>query len=260
MTTADIPDILLKIVEQKRADLPKLLQRRNEFEATAAQPTRRGFATQLSRFKPAIIAEVKQASPSKGMFTADFQPARTAQQYQLGGAACLSVLTDEKHFRGSWQDLYAARQAVSIPVLRKDFTIDEIHVWEAAAGGADAILLIAAILSESQMRHFRELAESFGMDALVEVHDAEELKPAVASGARLIGVNNRNLRTFEVRLETALDLAPLIPAQAVRVAESGIQSAADIALLQTAGYQAFLIGEHLMRSGDPTAALQQLCR
>ena len=155
-------------------------------------------------------------------------------------------------------DLEAARAAVRVPVLRKDFTIDAYHVHQAAAHGADAILLIAAILSEREMRDFRELAERYGMAALVEVHGEEELGPAVASGARLIGVNNRNLHTFEVSLETALGLADKIPAGVVRVAESGIHSSADVRRLRAAGYQAFLVGEHLMKSGDPAAALRAL--
>jgi indole-3-glycerol phosphate synthase len=155
-------------------------------------------------------------------------------------------------------DLESAREAVRLPVLRKDFTIDAYHVHQAAAYGADAILLIAAILSEREMREFRELAESYGMAALVEVHDAEELEPAVASGARLIGVNNRNLHTFEVSLETSIRLAKNIPAGVVKVAESGIHSSADVQQLRAAGYQAFLVGEHLMKSGDPAGALRAL--
>ncbi len=177
---------------------------------------------------------------------------------EQGGAAALSVLTDEKHFQGSLSDLESARRAVALPALRKDFTIDAYHVHQAAAYGADAILLIAAILSERQMRDFRELADRYRMAALVEVHDEEELEPALASGARLIGVNNRNLHTFEVSLETSIRLAEKIPADVVRVAESGIHSSADVQRLRSAGYQAFLVGEHLMKSGDPAGALRAL--
>ena len=205
-----------------------------------------------------MIAEIKKASPSKGILATEFDPASIARLYQQGGAAALSVLTDEKHFQGSLSDLESARAAVGIPVLRKDFTIDAYHVHQAAAHGADAILLIAAILSERQMRDFRELGEHYRMAALVEVHDEEELKPAIASGARIIGVNNRNLHTFEVSLETSLDLADQIPSGVVRVAESGIHSSVDIERLRAAGYEAFLVGEHLMKSGDPVAALRAL--
>jgi len=252
-----IPDILAQIVEQKKLDLavrePEVEQRAEE-----SISGRRDFLAALTLGTPAVIAEIKKASPSKGLLAADFDPASIARSYQDGGAAALSVLTDEKHFLGSFSDLESARAAVRLPVLRKDFTIDAYHVQQAAAHGADAILLIAAILNERQMRDFRELAERYRMTALVEVHDEEELKPTVASGARLIGVNNRNLRTFDVSLDTALRLADKIPAGVVRVAESGIHSSADVARLRAAGYQSFLVGEHLMKSGDPAGALRAL--
>jgi indole-3-glycerol phosphate synthase len=252
-----LPDILAQIVEQKKLDLAS---RESGIEARAEQSIsgRRDFVAALTCRAPAVIAEVKKASPSKGLLAAGFDPPSIARSYEEGGAAALSVLTDEKHFLGSLSDLESARAAVRLPVLRKDFTIDAYHVHQAAAHGADAILLIAAILSERQMRDFRELAERYRMAALVEVHDEEELGPAVASGARLIGVNNRNLHTFEVKLETALGLAEKIPAGVVRVAESGIHSSADVERLRAAGYQAFLVGEHLMKSGDPAGALRAL--
>jgi indole-3-glycerol phosphate synthase len=252
-----IPDILAQIVEQKKLDLASR-EAGVEDRAERSIVGRRDFMAALSAGVPAVIAEVKKASPSKGLLSAEFDPASIARSYEAGGAAALSVLTDEQHFLGSLSDLESARSAVRVPVLRKDFTIDAYHVQQAAAHGADAILLIAAILSERQMRDFRELAERYGMAALLEVHDEEELRPAVASGARLIGVNNRNLHTFEVTLETALRLADKIPTGVVRVAESGIHSTADVARLLAAGYQAFLIGEHLMKSGDPAAALRVL--
>jgi indole-3-glycerol phosphate synthase len=170
----------------------------------------------------------------------------------------LSVLTDEKHFKGSLADLESAKASVTLPVLRKDFTIDTYHVHQAAAHGSDAILLIAAILTEHQMREFRELAESYRMSALVEVHDEEELKAAIASGARIIGVNNRNLHTFKVDLTVSLRLAGKIPGGVVKVAESGIRSSSDVQRLRAAGYQAFLVGEHLIKSGDPEGALRAL--
>jgi indole-3-glycerol phosphate synthase len=219
---------------------------------------RRDFLAALTSRQPAVIAEIKKASPSKGILAEEFNPAAIARCYELGGAAALSVLTDEKHFQGSLSDLESAHGAVHLPVLRKDFTIDPYHVYQAAAYGSDAILLIAAILTERQMRDFRELADRYRMAALVEVHDEEELKVAIASGARLIGVNNRNLHTFEVSLKTSLCLADEIPTGIVRVAESGIHSSADVERLRAAGYQAFLVGEHLMKSGDPAGALRAL--
>ncbi len=252
-----LPDILATIVEQKKLDLA-VREHDVEERAERSMAQRRDFTGALTNRQPAVIAEIKKASPSKGVLAAEFDPAAIARLYEQGGAAALSVLTDEKHFQGSLSDLEAARGAVRIPALRKDFTIDPYHVHQAAAYGSDAILLIAAILSERQMRDFRELAEHYGMAALVEVHDEEELQPAIASGARLVGVNNRNLHTFEVSLETSLRLAEKIPTGVVRVAESGIHSSADVRRLHAAGYQAFLVGEHLMKSGDPAGALKAL--
>jgi indole-3-glycerol phosphate synthase len=257
-----VPDILARIASHKREQLPGKLARRTELEKKAAEatPDRRDFAGALTIQPPAIIAEIKQASPSKGLLTSDFQPGRTAREYFAGGAAALSVLTDENYFQGSLANLAEARDAVSLPVLRKDFTIDEIDVIEAASARADAILLIAALLSASEMRRFRELAESYRMAALVEVHDGDELEEAKDSGARIIGVNNRDLRTFSVSLETALHLAPAIPAGVIRVAESGIHQPSDLDTLRQAGFQAFLVGEHLMKSSDPAQALRGLRR
>lgn len=254
-----VPDILARIVDTKRSELAQLASSRADLERRAAdRAPARDFRAALLASEPAVIAEIKKASPSKGVFLADYQPASIAQAYASGGAACLSVLTDRNYFQGSFADLNAARDACSLPVLRKDFTVDALHVIEAAAHNADAILLIAAILTETEMRTLRELAESFGMAALVEVHDAEELKSAVGSGATIIGVNNRNLHTFEVSLDTSLKLADRIPTSAVKVAESGIHSQADVKVLQSAGFQAFLVGEHLMKSGDPAQALKAL--
>jgi indole-3-glycerol phosphate synthase len=256
-----LPDILATIVEQKKLDLAT---REPDIEERAERSIagRRDFLAALTgrhtAQQAAIIAEIKKASPSKGILSTDFDPAVIARLYSEGGAAALSVLTDEKHFLGSLSDLQLARAQVPIPVLRKDFTIHVYHVHQAAAYGADALLLIAAILSERQMRDFRELAERYRMAALVEVHNEEDLKPAVNSGAQLIGVNNRDLHSFEVNLEVSLRLADQIPSGAVRVSESGIHSAADVARLRGAGYQTFLVGEHLMKSGDPTAALRAL--
>lgn len=252
-----LPDILARIVESKKAELA---HREAGLEKLAQQAIaqRRDFAHALTRRQPAIIAEIKKASPSQGVLSDGFDPGAIAQAYEQGGAAALSVLTDEKYFQGSLADLETARAAAGVPVLRKDFTIDEYHVHQAAAHGADAILLIAAILTEKQMRDFRELAGTYRMAALVEVHDEEELKPAIASGARIIGVNNRNLHTFEVDLDVSLRLAGKIPLDAIRVAESGIHTPDDLERLRGAGYQAFLVGEHLMKSGDPAHALRKL--
>ncbi|MBZ5619778.1 MAG: indole-3-glycerol phosphate synthase TrpC [Acidobacteriia bacterium] len=255
-----IPDILARIVAKKREELARSIPPIEKWERRAAvrSGARRQFHAALGTRTPAIIAEVKKASPSKGVLLADFDPARIAAQYERGGAAAVSVLTDESFFQGSLADLENARAAISVPVLRKDFTIANAHIVEAAAHGADAILLIAAILSESEIREFRETAARYQMDALVEVHNRAELDIALGAGSHIIGVNNRDLTTFEVTLETSLRLAEHIPAGILRVSESGIHNAGDIAKLRDAGYHAFLVGEHLMRSGDPAAALQRL--
>ncbi|MBM3726419.1 MAG: indole-3-glycerol phosphate synthase TrpC [Acidobacteria bacterium] len=259
MATA-LPDILARIVRAKQDDLERRRHLLPEWERAAAAlaGSHRGFFQALAARMPAIIAEIKKASPSKGILAHDFDPRRTARQYHQGGASAVSVLTDEPFFQGSLADLTAVRSEIALPVLRKDFTLDEYHVVEAAAHGADAILLIAAILDEGALRRLRELAESLGLAALVEVHDEEELGPAVASGARLIGVNNRNLRTFEVTLETSLRLAEKMPAGTIAVSESGIHTRADVDVLMAAGYRAFLVGEHLMKAGDPAGALRVL--
>jgi indole-3-glycerol phosphate synthase len=258
--THTVPDILARIVATKREEIahagPLIEQWESEAELRLA--TRRDFRAALNRKAPAIIAEVKKASPSKGVLSHDFDPPRTAMAYQSGGAAALSVLTDSRYFQGSLADLETARAAVEIPVIRKDFTIATSQILEAAAHGADAILLIAAILSERELRDFREAAGRYRLAALVEVHDREELDRATGSGATLIGVNNRDLRTFEVHLETSLELAAHMPEGALLVSESGIHNSMDIARLRAAGYSAFLVGEHLMKSPDPAAALREL--
>ncbi len=254
-----MPDILARIVTAKQQALPALRLRGPELERLSADNVfqHRDFASAL-RHAPAIIAEVKKASPSRGLLTADFQPARTAKQYEAGGAAAISVLTDEEFFQGGLPDLDVVRAACALPVLRKDFTIDPLHIVEAAAHGADAILLIAAILDSGEMRSLRELAVSLGLAALVEVHTADELQATIDSGAKIIGVNNRDLHTFEVRLSLSLDLAEAIPSGATRVAESGIFTSADVRRLSDAGYHAFLVGEALMKSTDPAEALKAL--
>jgi indole-3-glycerol phosphate synthase len=258
--TDTVPDILARIVATKREELAHSSTFIDQWEGEAElrRATRRDFRAALLDHAPAIIAEVKKASPSKGVLCTSFDPPGIARAYQRGGAAAISVLTDVSYFQGSLQDLQTARAAVGIPVLRKDFTISTCQILEAAANGADAILLIAAILSERELRDFREAAGRYGLSALVEVHDRRELDLAIASGAGLIGVNNRNLRTFEVRLETSLELSQHMPAGALLVSESGIHTPADIARLRAAGYSAFLVGEHLMKAADPADALRAL--
>jgi indole-3-glycerol phosphate synthase len=252
--------ILAEIVSHKQQEVAQLHVRAAELERNARERKSppRPFVKNLLAPGPSIIAEIKKASPSKGLLEADFHPALIAHRYEQGGAACLSVLTDKPYFQGSLHDLEAARAATSLPVLRKDFTIDRLQIFEAAAHGADAILLIAALLDAGELRDFRELSHSLGLAALVEVHNHDELSQAIDSGADLIGVNNRNLDTFEVSLDTSLRLSYLMPAGATRVTESGIFTRAHIEQLSAAGFHAFLIGESLMKSPDPGAALRTL--
>ena len=255
-----VPDILARIVAHKRQELVENKSDRLALEEAAQRSVceRRGFRKALENSTPAIIAEIKKASPSKGLLSDTFDPAVIAQLYEKGGACALSVLTDERFFQGKFADLRAARAAVRLPALRKDFTIDSLHVIEAAAFGADAILLIAAILEDGELRRFRELAEEYRMDALVEVHNEAEFERAIDSGATLIGVNNRDLHTFAVNLDTSLRLAERFSAGMLGVSESGIHSNEDVRVLRSAGYRAFLVGEHLMKSPDPAWALEAL--
>jgi len=255
-----VPDILARIVARKREEFAEatILQAELERQAEEQRSGRRGFRAALLQRSPAIIAEIKKASPSKGILREDFEPAALAREYQQNGAAALSVLTDGPFFQGSLADLRAARRVASLPALRKDFTLDEYHVVEAAASGADAILLIAAILEGKQIRDLRELAGRWGMAALVEVHSQRELRAALGAGADIIGVNNRDLRTFAVTLETSLRLAEEIPAGVLTISESGIRSPEDIQRLRDAGFDAFLVGEHLLKSASPGAALRAL--
>jgi indole-3-glycerol phosphate synthase len=262
MAVHSLSGILAEIVEVKQQEIAELHSRAAVLEQQAYERKvpPRPFAEALKNSTPAIIAEIKKASPSRGLLQSEFHPALIAHSYEEGGAACLSVLTDKQFFQGSLHDLEAARAAASLPVLRKDFVLDRVQVWEAAAHGADAILLIAALLDGEVLRSFRELASSLGLAALVEVHNADELAKAVDSGADMIGVNNRDLETFEVSLDTSLRLSYLMPSEATRVSESGIHTAEDLALLSGAGFHAFLVGESLMRSPHPAAALKALRR
>ena len=214
--------------------------------------------TRVQTGRAAVIAEVKKASPSKGVLRADFDPAAIAASYVRGGATCLSVLTDEQFFQGAPAYLEAARVASGLPVLRKDFMIDPYQVAEARAWGADAILLIVAALEPSRMRELEAAAAEFGLAVLVEVHDAHELDAALTLRTPLIGVNNRNLRTFATTLETTLALLPRIPADRIVVTESGVATPADVQRLRAADVQAFLVGEAFMRAADPGAELARL--
>ena len=206
----------------------------------------------------AVISEIKRRSPSKGDLFADLDPAELAQTYAAGGASCLSVLTDEAWFGGSVADLQAARSAVSLPVIRKDFTVDARDVVDARLMGADCVLLIAAALDDAELADFHGLATELGLDALVEIHDEAELERALAVDADLIGVNQRDLVTFQVDQERAVRIAPQMPAGVVRVAESGVRDRSDAAALTDAGYHALLVGETLVKSGDPALEIRRL--
>lgn len=232
-----------------------------ELEVRASGHKPRGFARalrQCSRTRPAVIAELKKASPSRGLIRPDFPVTALADMLEKAGAAALSVLTEQHFFQGSLENLQQASASVSIPCLRKDFIVDEFQVLEARAFGADAILLIVAALEDAELRRLTRAAHEHRLDVLCEIHDAEEAVRAVNLGCDAIGVNNRNLRTLEVRIETSLELVEHLPKEVVRVAESGIHTAGEIARLREVGYDAFLIGESLMRQADPGQALANL--
>lgn len=228
-------------------------------QAKGGVPTR-GFASSI-RATPhlAVIAEIKRKSPSKGDLNASLNPASLALQYQRGGASCLSVLTDSNHFGGSVADLQLARSACSVPVIRKDFTVDARDICDARIMGADCVLLIAAVLTPGELSSFLEVCREVDIDALVEVHDETELDVALRAGATLVGVNQRDLVTFSVDQARAVRMAPLIPDNVVKVAESGVRGRADAIALRAAGYDAILVGEHLVTSSNPEDALTELC-
>jgi indole-3-glycerol phosphate synthase len=259
------PDILKKIVARKHEEIA--VRRTRIGEAELAEQARgadtpRGFAAALAAKVaaglPAVIAEIKKASPSKGVLREDFRPAEIARSYAAGGAACLSVLTDVDFFQGSDANLQHARAACELPVIRKDFIVDPYQVVEARAIGADCILLIAACLDDRQMDRLNDRAQELGMDVLIEVHDEQELERALRTGNLLIGINNRNLRTFEVTLTTTLDLLSRIPGDRLVVTESGILAPEDVRLMRQHKVNAFLVGEALMRADDPGARLAEL--
>ena len=257
-------DTLARICDDKRADVARRRKERS-LEATLAAahetPAVRGFAHRLAIAQGSgigLIAELKKASPSKGLIREDFDPASLARAYERGGAACLSVLTDGPYFQGADEHLVAARNAVRLPTLRKDFMVDPYQIAESRVLGADCVLLIMAILEDDEARELSEAARELGMDVLAEVHDESELERALRLEVQLIGINNRNLRTLAVDLSVAEQLAPRVPSDRLVVAESGIEGADDIARLADAGIRCFLVGEALMRSMDVEAATREL--
>ncbi|MDA8108666.1 MAG: indole-3-glycerol phosphate synthase TrpC [Betaproteobacteria bacterium] len=258
-------DILQRILETKRAETESARRAVPQHEMAArarSAPAPRDFVAALrariAAGRPAVIAEIKKASPSRGLLREPFEPAEIARSYEAAGAACVSVLTDREYFQGAPEHLVAARAACSLPVLRKDFVIDSYQVLEARAMGADCILLIAAALQAEPMRALERLAVELGMAVLVEVHDVGELEAALRLETPLIGVNNRDLRSFETRLETTLSLLPRVPPDRLLVTESGIVAREDAARLRQAGVSAFLVGEAFMRAPDPGVALRAL--
>jgi indole-3-glycerol phosphate synthase len=257
-----MPDVLREIVEHKRSELeraksavpPHELQRR-----LADAPAVRGFAAALAAHGPvALIAEVKRASPSAGVIRGDIDPVAVGQTYERCGAACLSVLTDEKFFQGSLDDLVRVRQAVSVPVLRKDFLIDRYQVLAARVAGADCVLLIAECLDNCRLRELYFYASELGMDALVEIYDGENLERVLELEPAVVGINNRDLRTFATDLDHTLELAPRAAARTILVSESGIRTSDDVARLRAAGVRAILVGETLMRAGNVAATIADL--
>ncbi len=237
-----LPEVALKIAVEKKA------------------PPARDFPGALSRKGFNVIAELKKASPSRGVLREEYAPAALASAVEQGGAAAISVLTEEDFFHGSLADLKEARGVVEIPVLRKDFIVDPWQVWEARAAGADSFLLIAAILTDGAIRELLELGRSLQMEPMVEVHSREELDRVLEAGAHIVGVNNRDLHTFQVNMETSLTLVESIPEDCIAVSESGLRSHEDLARLRRAGFDAFLIGEHLMKGSDPARELRALLR
>ncbi|EIC31091.1 MULTISPECIES: indole-3-glycerol phosphate synthase TrpC [Methylomicrobium] len=261
----DTPDILKKILDTKAEEVSRRKVRTPivdlESFAESVEKPRGFYQALLGRVlmkKPAIIAEIKKASPSKGVIREDFQPVMIGQDYAMNGATCLSVLTDKEYFQGSEVYLQLVRERCPLPVLRKDFMIDPYQVYEARALGADCILLIAAALEDGQMRELAELAARLGMDVLVEVHNEEELHRALQLDTKLIGINNRNLRTFETTLQTTLDLKAQIPEDRLVITESGIHMPDDVKLMLDNGIYAFLVGEAFMRADSPGQKMREL--
>jgi len=263
--SADAPTVLKKILARKHEEVAERRRKLSfaDLEARAnAQPVARGFAEAVARQiesgKSAVIAEVKKASPSQGVIRANFDPVAIAKSYERGGATCLSVLTDIDFFQGSDAYLQAARNACELPVLRKDFTIDPYQVVEARALGADCILLIVAALSDDQLDELSDVALQWGLDVLVEVHSRAELERAIPLGNRLLGINNRDLHSFDTNLQTTIDLLDDLPDEFIVVSESGIHTREDVATLRQHGVNAYLVGEAFMRASDPGTELKRL--
>ena len=260
-------DILERILARKREEVEAARSAvpfaQMQLRAAAAPPPRDfvgALRAKIAAGRPAVIAEIKKASPSKGLLRADFDPAAIARSYEAGGAACLSVLTDRDFFQGAHEHLAQARSACKLPALRKDFITEPYQVFESRVLGADCILLIAAALARQDMQGLEAAAVSLGMAVLVEVHDAGELEAALTLQTPLLGINNRNLRSFHTSLQTTLDLLPGVPADRIVVAESGISGGAEVAMLLGRGVPAFLVGEALMRSADPGSALLEFTK
>ncbi len=262
---SNTPDILKKIISRKLEEIEACKQKVSIEELKQridSAPAIRGFVEsirqKMAAGKAAVISEIKKASPSKGVIREDFQPAEIARSYEKGGAACLSVLTDIDFFQGADAYLVAARGACSLPVIRKDFIIDAYQVYEARAMGADCILLIVAVLEDGQMQRLAELATELGMDVLVEVHDEEELRRSLPLNLPLVGINNRNLRTFETSLNTTINMLKMIPEGRIVVTESGIHTPEDVALMRSHHVETFLVGEAFMRADEPGERLAEL--
>jgi indole-3-glycerol phosphate synthase len=256
----DVPNVLQVIVRSKEREIEALRSRAAELRTLAGDaPPVRDFRAALARPESvSLIAEVKRRSPGAGAIRPGLDPAKLAREYEAGGASALSVLTDGPYFGGSLADLSTIREAVQIPLLRKDFTLDPLHIWEARGAGADAVLLIVRILDDARLRDLRMLAEELGMEALVEAHGEGEVERALVSGARILGVNNRDLATFTTRLERTLELVPRVAPDVVFVSESGIRSREDVARLGEAGVDAILVGEALLLDDEPGNKAREL--
>jgi indole-3-glycerol phosphate synthase len=260
-----LENILERILATKRDEVAQAQKQRTLAEMRRDAEQRRGvrnfvasIRSKLEQHRPAVIAEIKKASPSKGVLRDHFDPAAIAASYAQNGAACLSVLTDSQYFQGSLEDLAAARSSSGLPALRKDFVVNGYQIFQARASDADAILLIVAALSDAELSDYEAIAAALGMAVLVEVHDAAELKRALSLKTPLIGINNRNLRSFETSLQTTLDLLPQVPPGRIVVTESGILAEPDVARMRAAGVHVFLVGEALMRSRNPGSELARL--
>ena len=263
--SSDTPTILKKILDRKHEEIAErsaVTSVAQLIEKAQSVPSPRGFAAALAAKiaagQSAVIAEIKKASPSKGVIREDFDPAAIAESYEQGGAACLSVLTDVDFFQGADEYLRMAREATQLPVIRKDFIIDDYQVYEARAMGADCILLIVSALTEQQLTHLHDLAQSLGMDVLIEVHDGAELDVALKLDNQMVGINNRNLHSFEVSLDNTYQLLDKIPAGKIVITESGIHSAEDVTAMRARNVNSFLVGEAFMRSERPGERLAEL--